>query len=211
VVGPHPDDFDAIGVTLRLLQQNGNAIQAGVVRSSTGVEDDYRPGLTAEAKARLREDEQRRSCQFFGLPETNLTFLNLDEDEEGPISSDLNLSCLREFVLPRLPNIVFLPHGNDTNAGHRSIYAMMSNLASETGQPLVLFLSAGPRTTHMRIDAYTEFDQKDANWKARLLRIHDSQQHRNLKTRRYGFDKRILDCNQKAAQQLSIVAPYLIS
>jgi LmbE family N-acetylglucosaminyl deacetylase len=208
VLGPHPDDFDAVGVTLYILKQNGNKIDVGVVRSATGVEDSYRPRLTPEARAQLRENEQLNSCLFFGLSQTNLTFLNLDEDEEGPVSSPKNLGCLRDFLLPRLADIVFLPHGNDTNGGHRSMYAMISHLASVAGYPLVLFLSIGPRTIRMRIDAYTEFGEEEANWKARLLRIHGSQQHRNLKTRGHGFDERILGSNRKTAQQLSIGFPY---
>ncbi len=208
MLGPHPDDFDTIGVTLRFFKQNGNRIDVGVVRSVTGVEDSYRSGLTPEAKAQLRENEQRNSCLFFGLSMTNLTFINLDENEEGPISSAKNMSNLRNFVLPRQPDIVFMPHGNDTNGGHRNVYAMMSKLASQADQTLVLFLSMGPRTIRMRTDVYTEFEEEEANWKAQLLRIHDSQQHRNLTTRGYGFDDRILDSDRRIAQRLSIKAPY---
>jgi len=40
-----------------------------------GIEDSYRPGLTLSGKADLREQEQRRSLQFFGLPWDALTFL----------------------------------------------------------------------------------------------------------------------------------------
>ena len=208
VLGPHPDDFDVIGVTLRLLKLNGNRIEVGVVRSATGVEHSYRPCLTMEAKSQIRENEQRKSCQFFGLSEINLTFLNLEEDEEGPIRSPKNLNCLREFIRPRLPDIVFLPHGSDTNGGHRSVYAMISQLASMTNHPLILFLSIGPRTFHVRIHTFTEFEEEEAIWKGQLLRIHDSQQHRNLKTRGHGFDERILDSNRKMAQRISIGVPY---
>lgn len=208
VVSPHPDDFDAISVTLRLLKQNGSRIDVGVVRSVTGVEGSYRSGLSPVEKVKLRENEQRSSCLFFGLPMANLTFLNLDEDEEGPINSPKNLSRLKDFILPRLPDIVFLPHGSDTNRGHRSMYAMMSYLASTTGYPPVLLLNIGPRTIRILIHAYTEFEKEEANWKGELLRIHDSQQHRNLTTRGYGFDERILESNRKTAQRLSIGAAY---
>src|SRR4030042_5702250 len=82
VLAPHPDDFDEIGVTLRFLSRNGNSIDIGVVRTGSGVEDSYRPGLTLADKADLREREQRRSLQFFGLPENPLTFLPLANDTE---------------------------------------------------------------------------------------------------------------------------------
>jgi LmbE family N-acetylglucosaminyl deacetylase len=45
-LAPHPDDFDAIGVTLKHIRRNGNPIEVGVVRTGSGVEDSYRPDLT---------------------------------------------------------------------------------------------------------------------------------------------------------------------
>lgn len=206
--GPHPDDFDCMAITFQLLKRNGNIIEVGVVRSATGIEDSYRLGLTPESKARLRENEQRDSCSFFGLPNTNLTFLELEENMEGPIISNKNLNRLRNYFLSKRHNIVFLPHGSDTNGGHKSIYTMLSKLLNKANHPVTLFLSIGPRTTKIQIDVYTEFEQKDADWKGKLLRIHDSQQHRNLTTRGYGFDERILNSNQNTAQLLSIGAPY---
>lgn len=208
MLGPHPDDFDSVGVTLRLLKENANRIDAGVGRSVTGIEDSYHPSLTPEMKAQIRENEQRTSCLSFGLPMKNLTFLDLEEDEEGPVNSSKNTDDLRKYLLPRQPDIVFLPHGNDTNGGHRSVYAMVSKLTPELGKPLALFLSMSPRTVDMRIDAYTQFGEDEANWKGHLLRIHDSQHQRNLNTRGHGFDHRVLETNRAAAQQLSIEAPY---
>ncbi len=39
----------------------------------SGVEDSFCSPPTPAAKARVREEEQRASCKFFGLPEANLT------------------------------------------------------------------------------------------------------------------------------------------
>jgi len=68
VVAPHPDDFEAIAVTLRWLHQRDSIIELGVLtRGVSGVEDGYGGARTAEEKARLREGEQRRSAAEFGL------------------------------------------------------------------------------------------------------------------------------------------------
>lgn len=84
VLAPHPDDSDAIGVTLRFLWENGNPLFVAVVTSgASGVEDTFCSPPTVEARARLREQEQRASCQFFGLPRAHLAFLRLEEDESG--------------------------------------------------------------------------------------------------------------------------------
>ena len=58
-LGPHPDDFDAIGVTMRFFKNNGNRIHVGVIRTSSGVEDSYVSPATPEIKAALRDEEQR--------------------------------------------------------------------------------------------------------------------------------------------------------
>ena len=42
VLGPHPDDFDVIGVTLRYFWEQGNPLFVGVATSgSSGVEDSF--------------------------------------------------------------------------------------------------------------------------------------------------------------------------
>ncbi len=59
VLAPHPDDFDAIGVTMRFFRKNGNPLYVAVATSGErGVEE----------KIKIREQEQRDSCHFFGLP-----------------------------------------------------------------------------------------------------------------------------------------------
>ena len=78
VLAPHPDDFDAIGVTLRFLRENGNPLYVAFAASGASeVEDTFCLLPTVEVKAKLREQEQRASCQFFGLPQAHLAFLRL--------------------------------------------------------------------------------------------------------------------------------------
>ncbi|MCF7838262.1 MAG: PIG-L family deacetylase [Candidatus Marinimicrobia bacterium] len=209
VLAPHPDDFDAIGVTLKHLARNGHAIALGVVRTGSGVEDAYRPGLTLADKADLREQEQRRSLQFFGLPPEALTVLRLTNDaDDQPIDCPENGALIAAFVRAQTPEIVCLPHGNDTNNGHRVMYALLKQAARGSGHPLALLLIRDPKTIEMRTDVYMPFDQADAEWKSRLLRCHDSQHHRNLRTRNHGFDDRILTLNREIARGLSLAHEY---
>ena len=60
----------------------------------------------------------------------------------------------------------------------------------------------------MRTDLYMPFDHKIGDWKAEMLRFHDTQHQRNLHTRGYGFDKRILDYNRQIARDLSLSQEY---
>ena len=60
----------------------------------------------------------------------------------------------------------------------------------------------------MRVDAYMPFGEEEAQWKAQLLRIHDSQHQRNLRSRGYGFDERILQGNRASARELGLKEEY---
>ena len=161
VLGPHPDDFDAIGVTLRFFKENGNAIDVGVVRTGSGVEDSYCHRATHAERIRIREKEQQRSCRFFGLPDACLTFLDFEGNPGAdPEATDEKQDLLGEFILSRRPDIVFLPHGNDTNSAHRTMYAFFKGIASRAGHPIVAFLIRDPKTIAMRVDLYTEFDKE---------------------------------------------------
>jgi LmbE family N-acetylglucosaminyl deacetylase len=205
VVGPHPDDFDAIALTMSLLRANGNRIDVGVVQGGSGAEDSYVPGATQADKAQVREREQRASARFFGLPDECLAFLDLVNDEtDQPEDLPANTERLRQFVLAKRPDLVFLPHGNDTNSGHRAVYSMFTQVATQADTPLVAVLNKDAKTVGMRTDVYTPFGPTEAEWKAELLRFHDSQHQRNINTRGHGFDDRILNLNRQIAQELGL-------
>ncbi len=209
VLAPHPDDFDAIGVTLRMLAENGNLIHVGVVRTGSGVQEEYRPGLSLEAKASLREMEQRLSLDFFGLHEESLTFLDLERDETDQlIESAANFDAIRSFVEECAPQIIFMPHGNDTNHAHRTMCTMVRQIAARYAHPLALFMNRDAKTLEMRTDLYLPFGDEMGEWKSILLRFHDTQQQRNLATRGYGFDERVLALNRQIAQELGVDAKY---
>jgi len=138
VLAPHPDDFDIIGITMRHFQKNGNPIDIVVATSgASGVEDAFCTPPSPEIKMAIREEEQRASCRFFGLPQSQLSFLRLDEDEKGhPLQSRNNIDCILRHVIDRRPDLVFLPHGNDTNFGHQRIYSISNSKEKGGGNRL---------------------------------------------------------------------------
>jgi LmbE family N-acetylglucosaminyl deacetylase len=202
VLAPHPDDFDAIGVTMRHLHHNGNPIFLGVATSgASGVDplDCPDPGR----RGPMREQEQRESCRFFGLPDDRLFFLRLQEDAEGHPEDTLeNLALVRAFLLHARPGLVFLPHPNDTNPGHVRTFALFHRAAQGASLSLVAVLNRDPKTIAMRPDLYTLFGEEEAAWKSRLLLHHKSQNQRNLRQRGHGFDERILRVDRTAAAEL---------
>ena len=206
VLAPHPDDFDAIAVTLKLFRDNGNLIELAVISgASSGVENSFCERCPGMTKAEIREQEQLDSCDFFGLPESAVTFLRLREDKNGdPMESEDNLQKLQDYIAKIKPDIVFMPHWNDTNPGHQRTYTMFR----KTALPATVYLNRDPKTIEMRNDIYTLFDEKSAEWKAQLLRFHISQHQRNLHTRGHGFDERVLQINRRIAQDNRCPAPY---
>ena len=208
-LAPHPDDFDAMGIAMRFFRDHGNPIRVAVFSSSSGVEESYCADPTPGKHAAIRDREQRRSCRFFGLSQSDLTFLHLDEDETGQhTASPHNLERLGAWVLAERPDLVFLPHGNDPNTGHQRTDAMARAVAARAHFPITAFLVRDPKTVDMRTDVYAEFGEDDATWKAELLRFHDSQHQRNLHLRGHGFDDRILNVNREVARELGLEAPY---
>jgi len=210
VLAPHPDDFDAIAVTLRHFRDNGNRIAVAVATGgASGVEDVFPGAVDDAAKIRLREAEQRASCRLFGLPEERLHFLRLVEGADGhPLDTADNFACVRAWLVAQQPDLVFLPHGNDTNDGHRRLYAFFRQSAEVEKLTLVACLNRDPKTIAMRDDLVTAFGAEEAAWKGALLRCHQTQHQRNLHTRGHGFDDRILNVNRQFAKALGCGAEY---
>lgn len=208
VLAPHPDDFDAIGVTLRHFHLRGDTIHLAVLTTgASGVEDGYAGAVTDEQKAALREGEQTASCAFFGLPLDRLTFLRLPPDEKGnPRLDDGNRARIRDYLAVRKPDLVFMPHGNDSNVTHQRTYALFRAVACAERWKLQAVLNKDAKTVTMRTDLYASFDEGAALWKAELLRLHRSQHQRNLNTRGKGFDARVLDINRQDGAAMQV--PY---
>ena len=203
VLAPHPDDFDAIAVTLGRFARLGWTLHVAVLTGgASGVEDGYRGVVDAAAKTALREAEQRASCTAFGLPPEHLHFLRLAEDERGhQLDDEANLERVAAFLHGVQPHCVFMPHGEDSNTAHRRTWEMFERIALRDRLAVWAWLNRDAKTLAMREDIYTLFGADEAEWKARLLRLHDSQQSRNLRTRGHGFDTRVLEVNRAAARE----------
>ena len=209
-LAPHPDDFDVIGVTMRFFFEMGYQVNLVVATSGArGVEDSFCFPPTLEAKGSLREQEQSASCQFFGLPEDDLTFLCLEEDNQGhPKDNETNLEIIQRHFMKIRPAMVFLPHWKDPNLGHQRVYAMFRQVAIISGFPLVAFLNRDPKTLQMSCDVYLEYGEETAVWKGKLLRFHKSQHQRNLNQRGHGIDERILKVDRQNATLCGLDETY---
>jgi LmbE family N-acetylglucosaminyl deacetylase len=206
VLAPHPDDFDAIALSLRHLHGQGHELHLAVLTSgASGVEDGFEGAADAAAKTGLREQEQRQACAFFGLPADRLHFLRL---WENAAQAEHDLARLAAWIAARPADLLFLPHGNDSNRTHQRTYQAVSSIAAQQGSPAWACLNQDAKTLQMRIDLYFAFDEQEAQWKARLLCCHRSQQERNLRTRGSGFDDRVLEVNRRAAAGLPTGLPY---
>lgn len=210
VLAPHPDDFEAIAITMRWFYVRGHRIDVAVLTTgASGVENGYRGAVSNAAKRDIRESEQRASCRLFGLPEDRLTFLRLIEDDTGHmVYTAANRECLTAFLLARQPDVAFLPQGNDTNPDHQRTAVFLREIAGTRREPLVGCFNRDPKTGAMRTDLITGFGEEDAAWKGGLLRCHDSQHQRNLNTRGHGFDERVLRVNRQIAAELGGAWPY---
>lgn len=204
VLAPHPDDFDAIGLSLRHLHGQGHVLHVAVLTTgANGVDDGFAGAHDAAAKAALREDEQAASCAFFGLPRERLHFLRLWG--EGAEGDDRPLA---QWIAARPADLLFLPHGNDSNRTHRRTYETVRAIAAELRSGGWACLNQDAKTAEMRVDLFFGFGEEEAAWKAQLLRFHRSQHERNLRTRGSGFDDRVLQVNRQAAAALDIALPY---
>lgn len=210
VTAPHPDDFDAIAVALRWFHKRGHRVELAVLtRGTSGVDDGYAGTTTVNEKTQLREQEQRASCALFGLDPAALRFLRLTNDEEGRLSlGEPNRSALSEFLSAVTPDIIFLPHGKDSNIAHQRTYQLVTDLIRTERRSVLLCLNEDPKTLEIRRDLVVAFDEPGAEWKGELLRTHASQQARNLRTRGNGVDARVLDANKAAAAQVGAAQPY---
>lgn len=207
VLGPHPDDFDFVAVTLKSLHARGADISVAVLSASAiGVEDSY---CAPAQKAETRRNEQRRSCRLFGLPDDALVFPPAGEDADGePADSDENRRLVGDWLAAKRPDLVFLPHGNDQKPGHRNVYSLFRAIVASRRLSLIALLARDPKTIRMRVDAFMPYDAATAEWKRRLLLCHDTQHQRNLRTRGHGIDERLLGHDRRNAAELQLAEPF---
>jgi len=198
-LAPHPDDPDAIAVTLRLLADMGWEMHWAVVTSGwSGVSDDF-CGPDRRMKAEVRQAEQRESARLFSLPEDRLRFLEAEETEDGELApTPENRRVVNSLLDAIRPDLVLLPHGKDSNPTHRLVYEWFAEWADAQSRPIMALGNEDPKTQDFEPNVEVLFGEEEARWKASLLERHRSQSARNQATRGITFAERILGTNRRA-------------
>ncbi|MEK6534203.1 MAG: PIG-L family deacetylase [Thermodesulfobacteriota bacterium] len=212
VLAPHPDDPESVAITCRLLAQSGCEIWYAVVSlSPAGVEDEYARKWDfggslslKEIKGRIRRREQIRSAEMFGLSSNRIAFLGIAEERN--LDSHENIDRIKDHLDSIAPDLVILPAGKDSNRTHawvnRTFRMCATALTIKKRKSIVGLYNEDPKTLEIRKDLFVLFNEEDARWKGNLLKNHDSQQQRNLRSRKIGFDERILRMNHESWRQL---------
>jgi LmbE family N-acetylglucosaminyl deacetylase len=212
VLGPHPDDPECVAITCRLLMHYGCEIWYTIVSMSpSGVEDRYAQqwgnnnSISLEReKIEIRRMEQTSAAEMFGLTQSRLAFLGIEEDKE--LDSPQNLTRIKDHLESVAPDIVIMPMGNDSNQTHAWVYEVFRKCAKEITlkkeKPVIALYNEDPKTIKMRRDLFVLFDEESGDWKRTLLRVHASQQQRNIHRRGIGFDERILGMNHLCFRRL---------
>jgi LmbE family N-acetylglucosaminyl deacetylase len=212
VLGPHPDDPESIAITCRLLMHYGCEIWYTIVSMSpSGVEDQYAEkwgngnSVSLEKKkSEIRRMEQTFAAEMFGLPGNRLAFLGIEETKE--LDSPENLTRMQAHLESVEPDIVIMPVGNDSNQTHAWVHQgfrkCTKELTLKKEKPIVALYNEDPKTIEMRHDLFVLFGEESGDWKRRLLRVHTSQQQRNIHSRGIGFDDRILNMNHLSYRNL---------
>lgn len=226
-LAPHPDDPDAVAVTLRVFHAAGCRIRYAVTGSAHGgVTDEYarakaggkgiKPKKLKDRKVALRREEQAASATAARIVDGEVVFLDSGaEDDLGDLSEcPDNTTLVRGLLVDENPDIVLLPYGEDTNAGHVALFNMFREaaplVAVERGRRMMALYVHDPKTTSIDENLVVPFDGEGARWKAGLLRCHDSQQQRNIQQRGYGLDERILKLNRRIQKdfQSRVLEPW---
>jgi len=216
IIGPHPDDPEGVAITCRLLMQSGCNIWFAIMSlSPAGVEDEYARRWSSSdffsiqgKKSEIRRREQISSAEMFGLTQDRLVFLGMEEDPT--LDSWQNRCSLKNHLESMAPDIVIMPMGKDPNRTHSWTYRVFrecaKDLTFQLEKPIVALYNEDPKTVEIRKDLFVFFGEESANWKRVLLRTHDSQQQRNIRSRGMGFDERILGMNYLSRRHLSAIS-----
>ena len=210
-LAPHPDDFDIAAVTFKRMEAAGCALHLSVLTSgAAGVQDEYGDPPDWATKSATREQEQRNACAFFGLADGDLEFLRMPEAEDGELVEDANaLRIFEQQILSFDPEIVVIPHGVDTNAGHRRTFRLVMRVLPLVKHPVLVFCNLDPKSLEVEPNTFTWFGDDEAEWKREMLLCHDTQHQRNLNTRGSGLDDRILGLNADLATKHGAQATYV--
>ena len=218
VLGPHPDDPESVAVTCRILMRLGCDIWITIVSMSpSGVEDEYAQRWQnndsislQKKKIEIRRREQTLATERFGLSLDRLTFLGIEEDKG--LNAPNNSAKIRNHLLSIAPDIVIMPIGRDPNQTHARVYQVFRECAADLilkkEKPVVALYNEDPKTLEIRHDLFVLFGEESVDWKRALLKIHDSQQQRNINSRGMGFDERILCMNRLSYRRFQEMLPH---
>lgn len=87
-------------------------------------------------------------------PIANASFARLPVADDRELLVDDDCRRAVAHVLGGLaPDLVILPHGEDTNGGHRRAWELFRELAATTTKPLLALYHKDRKTIRIRIDA----------------------------------------------------------
>ncbi len=202
VLAPQASDFDAIAITLKLLQQHGNRLFVRVLGSGWNrVLDESCDPPTPDAKTLMRQNELQTSCRTFGLPEGQLGFLHLKEDKGGYIrNKPENAEAIKTAIGEINPGMIFMPHWNDCTNDCRLCATLAWDALESLRLEIPLLHFFTPKTLTMCRQFYTLFGEAEAEWKAGLLQCHQSIRQYHL--RQYGMDlaEKIIRLNREVGR-----------
>ena len=184
---------------------------------------------TPPAIRKIRRGEQQAGCNFFEEKypgSVTLKFLELEESgapdyayatRGQTLLTSANYDTFALYLSEVDPDVVMLPAvyetlpaaepspmpGGPGNSGHYRCGKLVEEALRRSGRPTALLQHADPKTVSMRRDLFTPYDAETREWKAEMLRLHESQHVRNLETRGVGFDSRILAPELVNAKELA--------
>ena len=221
MLAPHPDDAEAVGVTLRMFAGAGCEVVYKIAcLSPGGVDDEFalaaaerenllfnNPDDLAHYKKEIRRAEQLESARCAGFLVQEPEFLELEEDPEGRlVDSRANAESIAAVLTAEAPDAALMPIGEDTNIDHVLVCRWFRRAAAEhaasRGRPILGLYNRDPKTLRITEQLAVPFDEASARWKAELLALHRSQQERNLAQRGHGLDERILRINRPAWERV---------
>ena len=201
----------------------GSGVEDSFCTETRGVEP------TPQAIRKIRRGEQQAGCNFFEEKypgSVTLKFLELEESgapdyayatRGQTLLTPVNFDAFALYLSEVDPDVVMLPAvyetlpaaepspmpGGPGNAGHYRCGKLVEEALRRSGRPTALLQHGDPKTVSMRHDLFTPYDAETREWKAEMLRLHESQHVRNLETRGVGFDSRILAPELVNAKELA--------
>ena len=219
-LAPHPDDAEAVGVTLKTFAEAGCEVLYKIAcLSPGGVTDEFAVALAEshglaislidlpQYKKELRRVEQFESAELAGFVKGNLEFLDLEEDNQGRlVESRANAGSIAAVLAEAAPDVALMPYEEDTNIDHVLVCRWFRRAAAELvaagGKPVLGLYNRDPKTLKITEQLAVPFDEQAARWKWELLATHRSQHERNLARRGHGLDGRILRVNRPAWERV---------